>query len=150
MTTVIAMNPIANTSVTRLRGNHSKSDRYTEHCKIQYMRKNSSACKRKNRGRIVFSTLLYICALIGIITCLNTAMRAFAADVRTTEPNSRSQYTSILVQPGDTLISIAQTHMSDDFSSTNEYARYIQEINHMDDDLLVAGNHIVIPIADNK
>lgn len=150
MTTVISMQPISNTSIARSQNDYIKADQHFEHYRSQYTRKKNVMCKNRYQRRGVLSIILYICALIGVITCLNTAAHVFAADVRTTELNGRSQYTSILVQPGDTLLSIAQNYMSDDFSSISEYARYIQEINHMDNDLLVAGNHIVIPIDNNN
>ena len=54
-------------------------------------------------------------------------------------------YTSIEVQYGDSLWSIADEYASEQYASRKEYINEVKEINHLKEEALVAGQYLVIP-----
>ena len=55
------------------------------------------------------------------------------------------QVASIEIQKGDTLWSIASTHMSDEYDDVNEYIAEIMVSNGLSSDRIHAGNYIIVP-----
>lgn len=53
--------------------------------------------------------------------------------------------TSIQIQKGDTLWSIASRHMSDEYSDLNDYIEEIKMSNGLSSDNIQAGNYIIVP-----
>lgn len=58
--------------------------------------------------------------------------------------NYSAQFTSVLVQPGDTLTSIAEKYITPQYSSVDDYVSYIKELNHLSGDTIYAGSHLLI------
>lgn len=54
-------------------------------------------------------------------------------------------YTSIEIQPGDTLWSLADRNTSGTGVSILEYLKEVQRLNHMEDDQLISGAYLIIP-----
>ena len=54
-------------------------------------------------------------------------------------------YTSVKVEEGDSLWSIAEEYMSAQFDSIPAYIEEIKEINHITDDTIDSGAYITIP-----
>jgi cell division protein YceG involved in septum cleavage len=59
-------------------------------------------------------------------------------------------YTSIQIQEGDTLWSIADTYHSNMALSRTDYIQEIIELNHIDADNIHAGNYLIIPYYDTS
>lgn len=55
------------------------------------------------------------------------------------------QVTSVEIQKGDTLWSIASTYISDDYDDLNEYIDEIMSSNGLATDTIHAGNYIIVP-----
>lgn len=53
--------------------------------------------------------------------------------------------TSIEIQRGDTLWSIASSYMSDEYSDLNDYIAEIMVSNRLSSDNIQAGNYIIVP-----
>ncbi|MCR4590299.1 MAG: hypothetical protein K5668_05710 [Lachnospiraceae bacterium] len=57
------------------------------------------------------------------------------------------QYTSIMVYPGDSLYSVAESCMCPDQNNRERLMKEIAAINHLSpDNGLTAGNHIIVPV----
>lgn len=54
-------------------------------------------------------------------------------------------YSSIVVDRGDTLWSIAKEHMGAQYDSEKEYVKEVMQMNALSDDEIIAGQHLVIP-----
>lgn len=68
------------------------------------------------------------------------------ADDQSGPSSAGARYTSILIQPGDTLETIAGQYMPQGFSSVSEYVDYVKTINQMDDDTIYAGNSLLLRV----
>lgn len=54
-------------------------------------------------------------------------------------------YKSIEVKSGDTLWSIAEEYMSDNYSSRQAYIKEVKYINNMETDQITCGKYLIIP-----
>ena len=57
-------------------------------------------------------------------------------------------YKSILIEPGDSLWSIAKTYMPEECDSVNTYIDSLRELNNLDSDELQANEHLMIYYID--
>ncbi len=87
----------------------------------------------KNRAK--FFSFIFFISLIVFIIAYTASVSGYA------EPD----YTTVTVQPGDTLWSIAEQY-GDDSSDIREYIYNIKKINNMKSSLLVENTSIIIPI----
>lgn len=83
---------------------------------------------------MVLSSVLVIllCILISIKTDANIS-------------TGYKYYTTIQVEEGDSLWSIAETYYSPDYSDYNEYIAEVKSINNMNNDNIKKGSYLVIP-----
>lgn len=84
--------------------------------------------------------LMLSAALIGSI--------ARYAGTKRAEADSRKYYTSITVEKGDTLWSIAAEHIAPEHGGMESYIQEIRNLNHLYDDGIYAGAHLMIPRYD--
>lgn len=87
---------------------------------------------------------------IGIIACIALFIIIFSKNTITSNANKRASsikmFTSIEIQGGDTLYSIANKYADEHYSSANEYVREVIRINSLDNaNDIVAGQYLVIP-----
>ncbi len=54
-------------------------------------------------------------------------------------------FKSIEIQSGDTLWSIAEEYMSDDYESTADYIREVKFINNIESNRITTGNYLTVP-----
>lgn len=59
--------------------------------------------------------------------------------------DSRKQIVSVQIKKGDTLWSIADKYITDDYKNMKSYIREIKETNGLSSDTIHEGNYIVIP-----
>lgn len=53
--------------------------------------------------------------------------------------------TSIEIEQGDTLWSIAKDHITEEYNDINDYIEEIMYTNSLSSDMIHAGNHIIVP-----
>jgi hypothetical protein len=94
----------------------------------------------KRKGMLA---LVAFIVLVGIVAFRFTAQPAIAGD-REPEPRYK-YYTSICVEPGDSLWTIAEDVMSEDFESIYSCIEEIKEINHLSGDFLRSGTKLCVP-----
>ncbi|MBU3876757.1 LysM peptidoglycan-binding domain-containing protein [Faecalicatena sp. AGMB00832] len=83
------------------------------------------------------------CALFG-----NILSSAHAGN--TESPARFKYYTSIEIQPGDTLWDIAKVYITEDYESVSEYVQALKEINSLDTDNIEAGQNLIVAYNDTK
>lgn len=59
--------------------------------------------------------------------------------------SSEKYYTSVYIEPGDTLTSIAKEYQTEEYSDLSEYIEEIMYINQLYSDDITAGCYLVIP-----
>ena len=98
---------------------------------------------KRRRAEQIRKKIIMIClvVLVFVTTVLAITQRA-SAD--TTE-SRRKTCTSIEIQPGDTLWSIAETYYTEECVDLNTYINEIKKTNNMYDDKLVSGKHLIVP-----
>lgn len=92
---------------------------------------------RKSTFSLLFVFLLAI-AVISTVKLTNVKA--------TNNPGSERNlyYTNIEIQPGDTLISIAEEYITPEYASVEEYVKEIMEFNGLSDDKIYSGNYLVV------
>lgn len=98
----------------------------------------------RNR-QIIFSGI--IVAAIFILVC-SVAFGSVHAQAAPSE-ESYKYYTSVQVQKGDTLWSIAGSYITDDYKSMDAYLNEICTLNHIAEDTIHAGEYLTIPYYTN-
>lgn len=98
------------------------------------------------RLRIKSILIILILILIAVGFLLGLSASNAEADNRTGNGSTYKYYTSIRVQSGDTLWSIAEEYMAGkDQGDIYDYIEEVEQINHITEDGLIAGNTICIP-----
>lgn len=100
--------------------------------------KRSNRVLQSRRMQLLLGFLLITLVLISVFFITKTV---------TAERNSarRKTITSIEIQQGDSLWSIAKTHMTDEYNDINDYIEEIMYTNSLSSDKIHAGNHIIVP-----
>ncbi len=82
-----------------------------------------------------------------IMTLVSGALsiRSFAGG-KDSPVNRTKYYTSIVIEKGDTVNSIASRYISDEYSSKKEYISELVKLNHITDiNDIHAGDHLIVP-----
>ena len=94
----------------------------------------------QRKGIVLLITALFIVAAI-LIGCSISGL----AKTSSSSECSYKYYTSITVEQGDTLWSIAGEYMTAEYSHIEDYITEIRELNHLEDDGIYAGECLTIP-----
>lgn len=90
-----------------------------------------------------------IIAVLIICTCF-FVFQNINAKTKSESTRSISRYESVLIYDGDSVWSIAKTHLQDEDASDDEIAAYVEQIkslNHIsNDDRIYSGRYIIVPI----
>lgn len=112
---------------------------YAESSRIKVINRREEV-KRQKYLLFIISFLL-----ITMISLFSIKAHAYASDHKQT-PIIKT-FSSITIYSGDTLTSIAESHMGNEYASTDEYIKEVTFMNNMStDDILIPGNHLIIPI----
>lgn len=84
-----------------------------------------------------------IVLIISLVILLGTSIKAFAGS-GSSDITLYKYYTSIQVQPGDTLWGIAQQYTANTNVKVSDYIDEVRNMNHLPDDTITSGKHIVI------
>ena len=111
----------------------------TDVCQQEKDKKSNVFSQQIHRQFIFFSAS----GLIAVIVCIMLNVFPVSADSTHSQTGS-VYYTSIEIQPGDTLWNIAEETMTSEYSSVPEYVKVLKEINSLDSDQLEAGQNLII------
>lgn len=103
----------------------------------------SSSIKRRRRNRF-FIKLTVAMSLIFCICFTFCGLYSYAKDTANSIP-SYKYYTSIQIQEGDSLENIAACYISNEYKSLKQYIEEVQQMNHLDSDVIHAGQYLIIP-----
>lgn len=97
--------------------------------------------KQDTQQKRIVTLFCFIIAIVmfSIIFLRTTSAQAAPAEV------TYKYYTSIQVEAGDTLWTIASEHISAEYDDLNEYITEVCSINHISKDEIHAGQYLVIP-----
>lgn len=97
--------------------------------------------KRQRRKNILLFAMTFF-----LVATLSLGVNAFLSNAKSgSDDIEYKYYKSIIIQRGDTLMSIASVHMDDNYVSTESYVNELIKINGLRDDKIVAGNYLIIP-----
>ena len=96
---------------------------------------------RQLRRRVFMAIMTVV-----LVVVLAVSYHAFLSEANTVnEDVSYKYYTSIEVSYGETLWSIADEYACAEYDSLNEYVDEVMQINHLKEDIIFAGQYLVIP-----
>ena len=101
--------------------------------------------QRKRRRMQVYDrklTLLTVVLLLGVHVCGLMMVNAFADE--SPAPARQACYTSIQIQPGDSLWSIASRYAEGSPMDTRQYVRELMRMNRLADETIHAGNYLTV------
>lgn len=97
--------------------------------------------KRQRRKNIFLFVMTFF-----LVATLSFGVNAFLSNAKSSSDDIEYKYyKSIIIQRGDTLMSIASENMDGNYSSTESYVNELIKINGLRDDKIVAGNYLIIP-----
>ena len=125
--------------------NHLKEIRRREEVRASIARK----INRKNDPKYIFYMQLKtsICTFIifSILTIIISMSRSSIASAKTDTTKERTKYyTTIEIQKGDTLTSIAKEYSSSEYKNLDEYIEEIMSINNLKDDKITSGCYLKV------
>lgn len=101
---------------------------------------------RERRLRQMRIRFLLTIAAIFLTLIMAISYRAILSDAKDSENITYKYYTSIEIQYGDTLWSIAQAYCSEEYDSVDDYIHEVMKINHLQpESVIAAGNHLIVP-----
>ncbi|MEF9955453.1 MAG: LysM peptidoglycan-binding domain-containing protein [Clostridium sp.] len=89
-----------------------------------------------------FFLILSIIVMVSSGFCGHNLMNAMAEEQES--PNYNKYYTSIVIQEGDSLWTIADKYKSHSGKSTEAYIKELKSMNQLGEDLIHAGNHLTV------
>lgn len=95
------------------------------------------------RETLLTNSRIFIAALGLLIIVLVFVFSSF--QVQGKAETEYKYYKSVEVHSGDTLWTIAQTYMNDDYASVQEYIDEVQKINGISGENITAGHCVVVP-----
>ncbi|MCR5546395.1 MAG: LysM peptidoglycan-binding domain-containing protein [Lachnospiraceae bacterium] len=99
---------------------------------------------RRNYSKRVMNRLKSVCVIAVGVVLLCVLCSSFV-DAH----NDREKYyTSVLVEPGDTLWSLANEYGSEEYRDNHDYIKEVKQINHITCDDIHEGSYILVPYYD--
>lgn len=101
--------------------------------------------RRRNRRMIKFATALVIVLGIGLAT--GGIFSYAGSKTAGSDPSAKTYkyYTSIQIQHGDTLHSIAKNHISKEYKDISSYMNEVIQMNTLKDEVIHEGQYLIIP-----
>lgn len=100
--------------------------------------------KKRRYARIKRLMITFFVMVIGVCTILFGS--AFVSpDTAGSGDISRKHYKSIVVNAGDSMWSIADTYLTEEYSSKKEYIKEVMEVNQMESTTLYADQKLIVP-----
>lgn len=113
--------------------------------RIRYRRKVRRIRKIKRICILSFITLF-------LVTALTLTINSFCSMAKDNDSLITYKYfTSIVVEDGDTLYSLADEYTDDYSVDINKYIEEVMHINHLEDDMcIMTGQNLIIPYYSNE
>lgn len=114
---------------------------------------NRTAARRSRKSRSIGRNLLFWIAafMIVISVFLIAGNQLKAHEVQASSAyDQHVYYTSVEIQPGDTLWDIADEYMGTMYEEKKDYIREVKRINHMRTDSIKAGSYLIVPYLDRS
>ena len=101
--------------------------------------------QRQHRARM--KRLLAVIFVLIIGTCGITFGSAFASahEIPTEDPVSCKYFQSIEITKGDSLWNLADSYMSEEYASKEEYIEDIVKLNHLESTTIYDGQKLIVP-----
>lgn len=97
--------------------------------------------RRVNRGILVAAVAAVFIFLLGFFMGANNMNQVEARDYR----EAQKYYTSVEVEAGDTLWSIADEYMTAEYDSRDEFMNEVRQMNHITGSGIRCGSTILVP-----
>lgn len=95
-----------------------------------------------------------IILMLGIMSVLVISTIFFSFSSKASDTSNETcykYYTSILLQDGDSLWSLAEKNRDEHFPSKKAYIDEIKKVNNLsDDDILISGQYLIVPYYSSK
>lgn len=101
--------------------------------------------KRKRQLQLKRKGFFFLISLIFAIAISSMFFGISAKASDSEETASYKYYTSIMIQEGDSLWSLAEKNCDKNFKSKMAYIEEIKEINGLSDEKLISGQYLIIP-----
>lgn len=110
-------------------------------------RNNRIRRNRQLRHRMMFGMMAVCLSIILAVTLGGTFSRAQEEGCTV----NYKYFGSIMIEPGDTLTSIAQQYAGEHYDSIIEYVNEVVSINHLDSEHeIIAGEYLIVPYYSTK
>lgn len=110
--------------------------------KNMILKKQKAAVLKQNITMSKIITILILNIIIGI---LGNALKTDAKEIAETTAEVYKYYTSIQIEEGDNLWSLAELHMNPKYYTKNRFIKEVMQINRLKTDLIHAGEYLTIP-----
>lgn len=120
---------------------HRDTYRYTRtanHRTLSQKRRSAAMSKR-----FLFTAITVVAILLGIVLGNNVLSSSHSSAYSDVQKEVR--YTSIKIESGDTLWTIAEEYMCSEYDDVNDYIKDVKEINGLYSDVIHAGNYLMVP-----
>ncbi len=114
-----------------------KNNNFSERARLE--RRYKRARELQLRKNILIATL----ALVIFILIAFVWVQSAKAETKTAK--KVKSFSSVEVKPGDTVWSIANAYMSEDYSSVSVLVDEIKKTNHISENNITAGSYIIVP-----
>ena len=113
---------------------------------IERMEYNKRVMRKRRRTVRKQKISLYLIALVlTLMISIFTGTRFTFAKSTDCKSERIKVYKSVVIYRGDTLSSIASKNYSEEWKDTAAYIHEVSRINHLKDDVLIAGNYLIVP-----
>lgn len=103
---------------------------------------NNRIRRQRERRKNILMFVLTICLAVS----LSFSVGSFLSNAKDNSSETEYKYyASIPVEEGDTLWSIAQTHMGMHYDSIDDYIKEIRQINSLNGEAITTGMYLVVP-----
>ncbi|MGN1154642.1 MAG: LysM peptidoglycan-binding domain-containing protein [Agathobacter sp.] len=125
---------------TTMRYEHSYRNSYTNRSRCAHNRRRQTSYKNK---RVLFVAITVVVILLGIVLGNNIINASHSSAY--SEVEKELCYTSVEIEEGDTLWSIAEEYMCSEYDDVNDYIKDIKQINNLHSDTIHAGGYLMVP-----
>lgn len=104
--------------------------------RTESLRKRAIVVRRQRIACVVITVFMIVFSSIFILS-----------DAKTVKASNQNKkyFTSIQVEDGDTLWSIAEEYMTDEYASTASYIAEVKKMNNISSDQITSGCYLLVP-----
>lgn len=117
------------------------------------MNKQEIKTRKKNRGQAARKRMLILLATMLMITIgsviFGSSFTSAQAQETKSEPTYK-YYTSIVIEKGDSLWSIAQEYITSDYDNIQEYIEELIQLNSLTSETIHEGQHLLVAYYDTE